>query len=255
MFLSTRISSAARLVGATALLMLIGAHAGDGQPRAQHALPPGLTVTPVRITMPSGQMTTTLTIDNNTGREIGFQVRPFTWSEPGGATEQLTRTDNLAVSPPIGTIPNGGRQVVRLVLRQAAKGGQESDYRILFDQVPPPPQPGVVNFAYRFSIPVFVQSAATTRAAPRVRWSLQNDRGAYYLVATNSGGAHDAFHNIALVSPRGPITVQQDSSPYVLPGATRRWRITSNGFSPSGQALRVTAQADSGPVDQPVAGP
>lgn len=243
---SRKISPVARLAVTTAVLTLIGVGASDAQQAR-----PGLTVTPVRITMPSGQGTTTLRIDNNTGRTIGFQVRPFAWSESGGA-DRLTRTDMMSVSPPIGSLPNGGTQVVRIVLRRGAQGNQERAYRILFDQVPPPPEPGRVNFAYRFSIPVFVGTAGTTRAAPRTLWSLQNEGGNTYLVATNSGGIHDVFRNIALNTPRGHIAVQQDGSPYVLPGSMRRWRLASN---PSGKALRVTARGDTGPVDQPLAGP
>jgi len=255
-----RISSVAVV---TAPLLMIGVSAsvaeqaanGHQQAANSQQMIRGLTVTPVRVTMPSGQTTTVLTIDNNTGQTIGFQVRPFAWSEPGGA-DQFAPTDVMAVSPPIGTIQNGGRQIVRLVLRQPGQGEQEGAYRILFDQVPPPPQPGKVNFAYRFSIPIFVESAATRNSGARVNWSLQSDGGNYYLVATNSGARHDAFHNIALNSSRGAIAVDQSGSPYVLPGAMRRWRIVSNGFSPSGQTLRVTASADSGvPVDQPLASP
>ena len=245
--ISRKVSSVGRVTVTAALLALTGVGAGESQQAGG-----GLTVTPVSVMLAPGRTTTTLTIRNNTGREIGFQVRPFGWTQPGG-TDQLTRTDNLAISPPLGRIANGATQVVRLVLRQPAQN-QESTYRILFDQVPPPPQPGAVNFAYRFSIPVFAEPM-TANAASRVDWSLQSDGGAYYLVAANSGASHDAFHNLALTGAGGsPIALQQGGSPYVLPGATRRWRIMANGFSPSGQTLRVSANAVSGKIDQNLAG-
>lgn len=246
MQLSRKVSLAGRAGVAAALLSLVGTGAGESQQV-------GLTVTPVSIMLPGGQTTTVLRIQNNTGSEIGFQVRPFAWSQPGG-TDQLTRTDMLAVSPPVGRIGNGATQVVRLVLRQPAQN-QEAAYRVLFDQVPPAPHPGAVNFAYRFSIPVFAEPMRAP-AASRVDWTLQPDGGAYYLVAANSGASHDAFRNIALTGAGGrPIAIQQSGSPYVLPGATRRWRILSNGFSPSGQTLRLSAKAVSGQVDQNLAGP
>lgn len=246
MVLLRRVSPKAHVGLAAALLTLIGAGGAQSQPAAG-----GLTVEPVGAVFANGRMTTTLRIVNNTGREIGFQVRPFAWSQAAGA-DQLTRTDVLAVSPPIGRIPTGGNQVVRLVLRRPPQG-QEAAYRIMFDQVPPPPQPGAVNFAFRLSIPVFAEPV-TARVAPRVSWRLQPEGGAYYLVAVNSGGRHGEFRNIALVSGGRTIAVDPRGSPYVLPGATRRWRILPAGFTPSGQ-LRVTARSVSGPVDEPLAGP
>jgi fimbrial chaperone protein len=247
MVLSRRVCSKGAIIIAAGVLTLIGARVAESQSTSG-----SLTVEPVGAVFANGNRTTVLRVVNNTGREVAFQERPYTWSQPGGA-DQLTRTDVLAVSPPIGRIPAGAEQVVRLVLRQPAQG-QEVAYRLLIDQVPPPPQPGVVNFALRFSIPVFAEPA-TARVAPRVSWSVQRDAGAYYLVAVNSGARHDEFRNIALTSADGrTIAVDPHGSPYVLPGATRRWRILPSDFSPSGQ-LRVTARSASGPVDQPLAGP
>jgi fimbrial chaperone protein len=241
-------SSAGRIILA-AILTLAGPRTAESQQTTG-----GLMVEPVGIVFAHGQAAAVLRIENHTGREVDFQVRPFSWSQPGGV-DQLTSTDVLAVSPPIGRIPTGTRQVVRLVLRRPAQD-QEAAYRVLLDQVPPPRQPGTVNFAFRFSIPVFAEPVATAHAAPRVSWSLQADGGEYYLVAANKGTRHDEFSDIALTAADGrPVAIDQSGSPYVLPGTTRRWRILSKGFSPSGQTLRVTARAESGPVDQPLAGP
>ncbi|WP_233800584.1 fimbrial biogenesis chaperone [Paraburkholderia sp. HP33-1] len=242
-------SSAGRIILAAAILALAGARTAESQQTTG-----GLMVEPVGVVFARGQTSAVLHIENQTGRDVAFQVRPYSWSQAGGV-DQLTVTDELAVSPPIGHIRTGTKQVVRLVLRRPAEE-QEAAYRILLDQVPPPRQPGTVNFAFRFSIPVFAEPAATAHAAPRVSWSLQPAGGEYYLVAVNRGTRHDEFSDIALTAADGrAIAIDESGSPYVLPGATRRWRILSKGFSPSGQTLRVTAHAESGPVDQPLAGP
>jgi fimbrial chaperone protein len=211
----------------------------------------GLTVVPVSFELASGRMTAVLIIQNHTGRETDFQVRPYAWDQSGDA-DRLTPTDALVVSPPLGKVAVGGQQVVRLVLRQPAHG-RETTYRILLDEVPPPRQPGVVNFALRLSIPVFVEPAE--REAAHVRWSLQQDGGAYYLVAANSGGRHDAFRDITLTAGGRPVRLEENVLPYVLPGATRRWRILSTDVAPLREALRLTARSDSGPVDQLVSAP
>jgi fimbrial chaperone protein len=231
---------------ATALAALAGGPAATGQEPTS-----GLTVIPVSFELTPGQMTAVLNIQNHTDREADFQVRPFAWDQPGG-DDRLSPTDVLVASPPLGRIPVGGDQVVRLILRRPAQG-QEASYRILLDQVPPPPEPGVVSLALRLSIPVFAEPSA--REAARVNWTIQSDAGVYYLVAVNSGARHAAFRNMALTESGRPIALETHVSPYILPGATRRWRITSSNFAPSREALRLTALADSGPVDQPVSAP
>ena len=212
----------------------------------------GLTIVPVTLEMEPGQMTAVLNIQNHNDREVDFQVRPFSWDQSAGV-DQLTPTNALVASPPLFRIPAGSEQVVRLVLRRPAQG-QEASYRLLLDQIPPPPTPGIVSFAVRLSIPVFVEPPS--RTAARVGWSIHSAGGAYYLVAVNTGGRREAFRDMSLRSADGrSIAIETNVSPYVLPGATRRWRILSETFAPSREALHLTARANSGRVDQPVSAP
>ena len=236
-------------------MALAGAPAGmaqdEGPGADQERSSRGSTVVPVSFELQPGQMTAVLTIQNDTDREADFQVRPYAWGQPGG-NDQLSPTDVLMASPPLGRVSVGAGQVVRLVLRQPAQA-QEASYRILLDQVPPPPQPGVVGFALRLSIPVFAEPSG--HVAPHVRWSVQSDGGADYLVAVNDGGRHDTFRDMALTSADGrPIALEQNVSPYVLAGATRRWRILTS-LAPSREGLRLRARADSGAIDQAVSAP
>jgi fimbrial chaperone protein len=224
---------------------------GDGKGQAQEVTQ-GLTVIPVTIEMLTGQRTAALTLENHTDKEADFQVRPYAWDQRGGVDE-LTPTDGLLVSPPLGRMAAGDGQVVRLVLRRPA-AAQEASYRILLDQIPPPPEPGRISFALRLSIPVFAEAAA--RTAPRVRWSLQPDAGAIYLVAVNDGGRHERVLDLKLTGADGqPLALESSLSPYILAGATRRWRILNGSFAPSREALRLTAHADSGAIDQAIAAP
>jgi fimbrial chaperone protein len=242
--------------GALAGVMAVaGAPAGMGQgegPGAnQEEVIKGLGVVPVSFELQPGQMTAVLTIQNDTDREADFQVRPFAWGQLGG-NDQLSPTDVLMASPPLGRVSVGAGQVVRLVLRRPAQA-QEASYRILLDQVPPPPQPGVVGFALRLSIPVFAEPSS--HVAPHVRWSVQSVGGGDYLVAVNDGGRHDTFRDMALTADDGrPIALEQNVSPYVLAGATRRWRILTS-LAPSREGLRLRARADSGAIDQAVSAP
>ncbi len=210
----------------------------------------GLTVLPVNIVMAPGEMATTLTIINHGNSETSIQVRAFGWKQPDGS-ERLTPSDEVLISPPIATIPAGGTQVVRLMLRHPATGN-EATYRVLFDQIPTAAAPGTVRIALRLSIPVFAEPA--TRALPHVQFHVQRDAGQAYLVAFNDGGSHETIRDIALTTNAGSgLAMAAGASPYILAGATSRWRIAAPaGVPPPGETLHLTGQAGAGVVNQPV---
>ena len=99
-----------------------------------------LSVQPVTIQLLAGQRTAAMTVVNQGSVETSFQVRAFAWGQSADGGEVLTNSDAIVTSPPLGTIPPGGRQVVRLILRQAPTDG-ESSYRLLLDQIPTPAAP------------------------------------------------------------------------------------------------------------------
>lgn len=212
---------------------------------------PSIGVMPVTVQLAPGQMATTLTVSNQGDREIAFQVRAYAWTQPGGS-DQLTPTTELLASPPLGTIPAGGKQIMRLILRRPAQR-QEASYRILLDQIPPPAEPGTINLALRLSIPIF--AAPTTRIAPHVRWRIEREGDNAYLVAANDGGRHEKIQEIALTTAHGdPLSVDTGLSPYLLAGATGRWRLLEPArLPPPGENLRLTARSMAGAIDQSVA--
>ena len=123
----------------------------------------GLTVLPVNIELAAGQMATSLTVINHGGSETSVQVRAFDWKQPNGA-EQLTPSDVVLVSPPIATIPAGGTQVVRLLLRHPG-AGERGD---LPGSVRPDPARGSTGDGARRIAPVHpgVCRAGNPRAFP-----------------------------------------------------------------------------------------
>ncbi|EDT41024.1 hypothetical protein BamMEX5DRAFT_3189 [Burkholderia ambifaria MEX-5] len=140
---------------------------------------------------------------------------------------------------------------MRLVLRRPPQG-REAAYRILLDQIPPPAAPGTVRVALRLSIPIFAEPA--TRVVPHVQFRIERDARQAWLVASNDGGRHDRIRDIALTTGEGSgLRTEANVSPYVLAGATRRWRIVAQTRLPvPGETVRLTAHADTGVVDQPV---
>jgi fimbrial chaperone protein len=209
-----------------------------------------LTVLPVTIQMAPTQMATALTVINQGDSETGVQVRTFAWNQPDGK-DQLTSSDEVLASPPLATIAPGVTQVVRLVLRRPPQGHEET-YRILLDQIPPPPAPGTVRVALRLSIPIFAEPA--TRVVPHVLYHIERDAGQAYLVALNDGGRHETIRDVTLTTHEGSgLKIEANASPYVLAGATHRWRIVTQVPLPApGGTVRLTARADTGLLDEQV---
>ncbi len=209
-----------------------------------------LTVLPVNINMAPGQLATTMTVINHGDAETSVQIRALSWSQVDG-NEKLTPSDAVVASPPIATIPAGGTQIVRLVLREPATTS-EATYRILLDQIPPPAAPGTVRIALRLSIPVFAPPA--TRVVPHVEFHVESDAGKNYLVALNDGGRHETLRDVALTMSDGKgLKTTAGASPYILAGATRRWLIDSQGsaLAPGG-TLHLTGREDTVAVDQSI---
>ncbi|MGI4880196.1 MAG: fimbrial biogenesis chaperone [Janthinobacterium lividum] len=213
----------------------------------------GLSILPITTQFAAGQRAAALTIVNHGTIETSFQVRAFAWSQSVDGSDVLTASDAIVLSPPLGTIPPGGSQVVRMILRQPPQK-QETSFRLLLDQIPPPAAPGTVQVALRLSLPVF--SLPVMRVSALVRFHVEQVRGVPYLVASNAGTRHDKIQSIELRDHSGAVLgVDSGRSPYVLPGAIRQWRIVSpDGSPPAIVGLKLSAHAEATEVvDQPVA--
>lgn len=210
-----------------------------------------LGVQPVNIQLAPGEESASLTIINQGEQETSYQLRAFDWKVQNG-DDQLTQTDAVVASPPLGTIAPGGKQLVRLVLRRNPQSA-ESTYRIWLDQIPPAAQPGSVRIALRFSIPVFAEPAG--RIASDVKWRLVRENGGIYLVGDNAGLRHQTVRDLVLTDAAGHAVVTDGNvSPHILAGSFRRWHVA--GSPPNGQ-LHLTAKTDEGSIDQfvPISAP
>jgi len=217
----------------------------------------GIQVTPTNILLAPGQDAAALTVTNNGDRKISFQIRGYSWRQSGAEGDDvLGPTSDLVSSPPIATIQPGASQVVRLVLRQSG-GTAERTYRIIFDQLPPANPSEEVHILIRLSIPVFAQPEA--RMAPRVHWRITNEAGQAWLSAVNEGNRHLTVHDMTIQDEAGRVLqVDIRSPPHILAGASRRWRIVTNAPLARNKAVRLTAGADLGTIDErivPDAGP
>ncbi len=231
----------------TALAATLFALSGGVEARAQ-----ALTVLPVTVQLSPGQMAVALTVINQGATPTTIQIRTFAWSQSAaGDQDVLTATDAVQSSPPIATIAPATAQVVRLVLRRPVEG-KEQTYRILLDQIPSAAKPGEVQVALRMSIPVFAEPAQS--AVAHVQYRVERGAAGTYLVASNDGDRHEALRDLVVKTSDGRvIRIESNASPYILVGATRRWRVLDpTGLSAKGEMVNLIATAEAGPIDQQV---
>ncbi len=180
---------------------------------------------------------------NHGGTPTAIQARVYRWTQAGDE-DALTSTQDVIVSPPIFTAPDGGSQTIRLLLRSRIAAGAERSYRLLLDEVPPAnPTKGQIAFTLRLSLPVFVAAAAS--AGPTLTWRAERGAdGQTVLTASNAGPAYDRVRAIDVTLSNGsrPKVVSHGSNPYILAGAERHWVVQDRGSGPGGPLhLSVTS--------------
>ena len=234
-----RLTAAVRIAAAVAIFL--GVYSADAQ---------SLSVLPVNVFLSPGQKSATMSVTNSGDRPTSIQVRAYDWSQKDNE-DQLSPSKVVAVSPPLVTIPPKGTQVVRLILRQPSTGS-EATYRLIVDQIPGPHEPGVVQMVLRLSIPVFV--APEMKVTPKVQFHLERDGEKLFLLGVNSGQSHDVYRDIALTANDGhKLSVKSTASPYLLAGATRRWELDGQGYTPKQtESLKLTAHGINGDIDEQI---
>jgi len=227
--------------------LLAGLATAAAWPRPARA---ALSFLPVQIQVPPGPTASTLSISNS-GNRVSLQARAFAWSQPDSARDVLTRTQDLELSPPFFPLAQGDVQVLRLIFPTGTTPDGRY-FRILLDELPSPRPIGGVAMRLRISLPVFM-APGSPEAAAKLNWRVGTD-GA--IEARNSGDDWDEVTRLSLVLPGGGRAMPQLNavSPYLLPGAARRWtagfalrpgsRVTITGFTRGGNfehALSVAA--------------
>jgi fimbrial chaperone protein len=126
----------------------------------------------------------------------------------------------------------------------------EECYRLLIDEIPE--QPSVrasgVNFAVRYSIPVFFAGAAV-RSAPLV-WSVEQRGDRMTVTASNPGARRVRVASLRVSDPRGEtVTFGDGLAGYVLGGATAQWSIKRKlTHAAVGSVVAISANTDNGPL-------
>ena len=213
-------------------------------------------VSPVRVTLSDSQKTGSLSVRNDGAEPVTMQMEVLSWSQrEGNAVFAATR--ELLANPPIFTIPAGSSQLDRVGLRRAPDAQRELTYRVILQELPPPPNPDLTGarMTLRISLPVFV--SPEIEAKPVLLWqAVRTSQGALKISLSNNGNGHIQIKNfkLSLLDSAQPwVTLQ--SSDYVLAGQSRDWIVLAspeNPAPPPGVTLQLFAQTDAGDIEAEV---
>jgi len=208
-----------------------------------------LQVSTVTLDVAAPGAATTIGLRNTGSEPINAQLRTFKWTQTGGL-EQLTSTEEIAVSPPFATIEPGREYTVRVVRIARAPLQQEVSYRLVIDELPNPgTSPGIgVKFAVRYSIPVFF--GPVTQTPGTLAWRADTSPGRVRLTAINSGGKRVRLSALKLTGTDGTNILRESGLVgYVLGSSAMSWTFPiPKGRTLSGPALLV-AESDRGPIN------
>ena len=215
-----------------------------------------LGVSPVRVTLSDSQKIGSLSVRNDGAEPVTMQMEVLSWSQrEGNAVFAATR--ELLANPPIFTIPAGSSQLVRVGLRRAPDVQRELTYRVILQELPPPPDPDLTGarMTLRISLPVFV--SPEIEAKPVLLWqAVRTSQGALKISLSNKGNGHIQIKNFKLLlldSAQPWVTLQ--ASDYVLAGQSRDWIVLAspeNPAPPPGVTLQLFAQTDAGDIEAEV---
>ncbi len=187
---------------------------------------------PVDPMIKPGEQATSLWLENTGSEAVTLQVRSFGWSQPDGK-DALDAQDAVVASPPIATVQPGRRQLVRVIRRPSASAvAPERSYRLIIDELPTAQSaPGAVRMSarlavqMRYSIPLFVYSAAVDEQKPHLVTSYRTGSQGREIEIRNTGTGHARLTDVRLVTAGKEQVVKGGLAGYVLSGATVRFAL------------------------------
>jgi fimbrial chaperone protein len=209
---------------------------------ASNASASGLQIAPTSIELAFAGPAQALWLTNTGDHELRAQVRAYQWSQAGGK-DALDPTQALVASPPMLTVPPGGRQLVRVIRTGQAAAAGEQTFRLLVDELPLEAAKGTgVQYVLRYSVPVFIGVSGT----PSLKWSGAPSSEGLELTVSNSGSAHAQIREMSLVQPgAAPVSIVPGLLGYVLPGATMHWTIAlPAGANATNASLKALVNGD-----------
>jgi fimbrial chaperone protein len=200
-------------------------------------------LSPIRIAFTDQKPTATLQITNEGDDPVTVQVHALNWQakETG---DMYSDTDEILVNPPVARIAGHGTQIIRLALRHPTRVPVERTWRLIIEQVPPPPKAGEVHMVLKASIPIFL-TAHGSQFSPRLTWEAAHmPDGSFKVTASNSGNAHIQIKTMSLLVDGTGAPINSTLMGYILPGGKHEWNFQDERLK-SATRITLDAQTDS----------
>jgi fimbrial chaperone protein len=213
------------------------------------ALAGSFSVNPVRVELSTQRSSAVVQVENTGSSEVTVEARTFTWAQPEGK-DQLSPTREVIVTPQVFRLKAGATQLLRIGALRKPDQSNELPYRLVLEEIPPPPAPDVkgLQVALRISIPVFLRPPVEAKDKIDVAISSENDRQ-LRLIFANSGNASAALSNLSVSEEASSdqVIAAHGGVIYVLAGQRRELVLDSKRFN-SDKKLLIRARSPTGPV-------
>jgi P pilus assembly chaperone PapD len=215
-------------------------------------------VSPMQLDFTAKSTSTLLTINNDTAREIRFEVTAMKWEQDERGEMKLTPAgDTITFFPKLLTLPGKASRTVRVGTTGAAFGATEGTYRLFVEELPDnsaPAEKGSVAIRTKMGIPIFLRPAQTKASAEIADVSLAG--GKLVTRVRNTGTVHMIVDTVKM---RGATTSGEGKFEhslngwYVLAGGTRVFEQPIQASECSGaQTIAVTVQLQGGTLTKDV---
>jgi len=209
---------------------------------------------PIRVTVDSGEKTSSITIKNRGDETALLQVYAQKWSQLNGK-DQYQKTQEVIVNPPAFNLAPGEQQVIRLGLRSDNAREQEQIYKLYIKEVKPRlaetnNQFGVksgTRFILEMSVPVFfapenplqIATVTTERKGNQIQVRLSNEGNVHQRVKSLKFYVNDATD---------PVLMKEEAS-YVFPHTEREWIFN---IEKEKMPTRVIIETSQGQIEQKI---
>jgi fimbrial chaperone protein len=198
-------------------------------------------ISPVTASLSTGHRIAAFVVRNTSDKATTIQLRTVSWSQANGE-DAFASTQEILATPPISTIPPGGRQIVRVGILHEQPDRTERAYRLFVREVPSAPTTGKTGLrvVLEMSLPIFVEPAVM--GSPRLSWSATRPDDRHVRIQVrNEGTRHVHLAHVQLQAAHGQKLPISPDPAYVLPGSSHTWLVDAPVTM---QALTLTATND-----------
>jgi fimbrial chaperone protein len=195
--------------------------------QAEYARASAFRVSPVQVQL-SGKSSALLTLSNESGDPLRFQITAFAWNQSPSGEMQLAPTDDISFFPSLVTLKPGEERKVRVGSNVIA-GEAEKTYRIFFEELPdarPVSDKSQIRILTKMGIPIFVEPL---KMVPEARvGNLKIENGRLMFGVSNAGNSHYSVQHLhvqALDSAGKPVFERDLDGWYVLAGGVRDYSV------------------------------